>query len=245
MDPRSTILNELKAISPTVAEINPQNTYQVPAGYFEGLAEAILNRVKSQELSPKMELESISPLLNSLSRKTPYEVPQDYFGELSETVVGGIQAIDFVKGELENISPLMNNLKHKETYQVPANYFENLAGNILDKIKHQRQPAKVVSMGRKIMRYAVAAVVVGIMAIGGWLYFNTKTVVTPGVAGVETISDDTKVSEEEMTNFLENETVTAAITTSFDNDTDMDEADVKEMLSDVSEDELQQYLTTL
>ena len=244
MDPRSTILNELKAISPTVAAINPENTYQVPTGYFEGLAEAILNRVKGQELSPKAELESISPLLNSLSRKTPYEVPQNYFGELSETVTSGIQAIDFVKGELENISPLMNNLKHKETYQVPANYFENLAGNILDKIKHQRQPAKVVSMGRRIMRYAVAAVVVGVLAVGGWMFFG-DTSKPVDVAGIETISDDAKVTDEEMTNFLENETVTAAVTTSFDNDTDMDEADVKELLTDVSDDELQQYLTTL
>ena len=138
----------------------------------------------------------------------------------------------------------MNNLKHKETYQVPANYFENLAGNIVDKIKNQRQPAKVVSMGRRIMQYAVAAVVVGVLAVGGWMFFNTKAV-PPSVAGVETISDDAKVTDEEMTNFLENETVTAAVTTSFDNDTDMDEADVKELLTDVSDDELQQYLTTL
>ena len=244
METRSTILSELKEISPTVAAINPQNTYQVPEGYFEGLAEAILKRVKSSEISPKEELESISPLLNSLSRKTPYEVPQDYFGELSETVIGGIQAIDFVKGELQHISPLMDNLRHKQTYQVPAGYFENLAGNILDKIKSQRQSAKVIPMGRKIMRYAVAAAVVGIMAIAGWLFF--KNPVTPNnVAGVEKISEDAKVSDEEMTKFLENETVTAAVQTSFDSNADMNEADVKEMLTDVSDDELQQYLTTL
>jgi hypothetical protein len=243
METRSTILNELKEISPTVAAISPQNTYQVPQGYFEGLAEAILKRVKSLEISPKEELESISPLLNSLSRKTPYEVPQDYFGELSETVIGGIQAIDFVKGELQHISPLMDNLRHKQTYQVPAGYFENLAGNILDKIKNQRQPAKVIPMGRKIMRHAVAAAVAGIIVIAGWFFFNSP--VTPtNVAGVEKISEDAKVSDEEMTKFLENETVTAAVQTSFDN-ADMNEADVKEMLTDVSDDELQQYLTTL
>jgi hypothetical protein len=245
MEPRYTILNELKAISPTVAEISPHNTYQVPEGYFEGLAETILNRIKASAQSPKEELESISPLLNKISRKTPYEVPQDYFGELSETVVGGIQAIDFVKGELQHISPLMDNLRHKNVYQVPEGYFENLAGNILDKIKNQRQPAKVVSMGRKIMRYAVAAMVAGIMAIGGWLYFSGDNV-TGDVANIEKISDDAKVSEEEMNKFLENGSLTATVSTvAFDTEAEMSETDVKEMLTDVSDDELQQYLTTL
>lgn len=239
-------MSELKEISPTVAQISPHNTYQVPAGYFEGLAEAILNKVKAASLSPKEELETISPLLNSLSRKLPYEVPQDYFGELPETVVGGVKAIDFVKGELQNISPLMDSLKHKNVYHVPAGYFDNLAGNILDKIKREHRPAKVVSMGRKVMRYAVAAIIVGVMAVGAWLYFNNSGTPGTAVAGVEKISDDARISEEEMVNFLENQTLTASATTvSFDTNEDMDASDVKEMLSDVSDEELQQYLTTL
>ncbi len=245
MEPRTTILDELKAISPTVAEINPHNTYQVPPGYFEGLAETILNKIKASAQSPAEELESISPLLNKISRKTPYEVPQDYFGDLSETVVGGIQAIDFVKGELQHISPLMDNLRHKPTYQVPAGYFENLAGNSLDKIKNQRQPAKVISMGRKIMRYAVAAVVVGVLAVGGWIFFGDTTKGVD-VANIEKISDDAKVSEDEMNKFLENGSLTASVSTAaFDTEAEMTETDVKEMLTDVSDDELQQYLTTL
>jgi len=235
-------LNELRKISPTVATISPENTYSVPQGYFEGLASAILARVKAGQQSAKDELETLSPLLNSLSRKLPYEVPQDYFGELSETVVGGVKAIDFVKGELQNISPLIDSLKHKNVYQVPEGYFEDLAGNILDKIK-ERKPAKVVSMGRKVMRYAVAAAVIGIMAIGGWMYFGNNNP-NKEVAVVEKISDDSSISEEEMTNYLENGTLTVAVSAPVEHE-DMDAADIKEMLSDVSDDELQQYLTTL
>ena len=244
MQGRSTILNELKDISPLVAGINPENTYQVPQGYFEGLAGSILARIKASQPSAKEELETISPLLNSLSRKLPYEVPQDYFGELSETVVGGVRAIDFVKGELQHISPLMDSLKHKNVYQIPEGYFDNLAGNILDKIK-SRQPAKVVSMGHKVMRYAVAAAIVGVMAIGGWMYFNNAAPTEQPLAAIEKLSDDSGVSEQEMSNYLENETLTVAISTPIETEEDMDAADVKEMLSDVSEDELQQYLTTL
>lgn len=248
METRNPILSELQAISRAVAEINPHNVYQVPPGYFEGLAETILNRLKTNALDPKEELETISPLLNSLSRKLPYEVPQGFFSELADSVVGGVKAIDFVKREMQNISPLMDNLRHKQTYQVPAGYFDTLAGNILNKIKsEQRQPAKVVSMGRRVMRVAVAALVAGVMAIGAWLYFGTTSGPEVASAGIEKISDDNKISDEEMTRFLENESLTASVSTAAfdDSNIDMDEADIKEMLSDVSDDELQQYLTTL
>lgn len=244
MQARSTILNELREISPTVAAISPENTYLVPQGYFEGLAATIMARIKADQLSPEEELETLSPLLKGLGKKLPFEVPQGYFTELSETVVGGVKAIDFVKGEVQHISPLLETLRHNNVYEVPAGYFDSLAGNILNKVKG-RQPAKVVSMGRKVMRYAVAAMVAGVMAIGAWWYFSPEKG-NQIVASVEKISDDSGVSEEEMAKYLENETLTAAITPAVENEElDMDAADVKEMLSDVSDDELQQYLTTL
>ena len=111
MESRSTILNELKELSPTVAGIGNALPYQVPQGYFDTLAEMILQRVRTQSLSAQEELETLSPLLNGLSRKLPYEVPQGYFNELSENVMGGAKAIDFVNSELQGISPLLESLK--------------------------------------------------------------------------------------------------------------------------------------
>ena len=247
METRSTILNELNGISPTVAQVGTNLPYQVPQGYFEGLAAAILQRIKTESLDAQQEVETLSPLLAGLSKKMPFSVPEGYFSELSGNVVGGVKAIDFVNEELEIISPLMQELKGKNVYEVPQGYFEDLAGNVLDKVR-ERKPAKVVSMnaGRRFMRYAVAAVVAGAIAIGGWFYFgnsNTKVTEQQIAATIDPISDDAKVSDEEMADYLETETLPVAINTATSEE--MNETDIKEMLTEATEDELQQFITTL
>ena len=160
-----------------MAQVGTNLPYQVPQGYFEGLAAAILQRIKTESLDAQQEVETLSPLLAGLSKKMPFSVPEGYFSELSGNVVGGVKAIDFVNEELEVISPLMRELKAKNVTKCPQGYFENLAGNVLDKVR-ERKPAKVVSMnaGRRLMRYAVAAVIAGALAIGGWFYLaNSNT----------------------------------------------------------------------
>ena len=248
METRSTILNELNGISPTVAQVGTHLPYQVPQGYFEGLAAAILQRIKTESLDAQQEVELLSPLLAGLSKKMPFSVPEGFFSELSGNVVGGVKAIDFVNEELEIISPMMQELKGKNVYEVPQGYFENFAGNVLAKVK-ERKPAKVVSMnaGRRFMRYAVAAVFAGALAIGGWFYFansNTSTVTEQQIAAtIDPMSDDTKVSDEEMADYLETETFPVAINTAANEE--MDATDIKEMLNEATEDELQQFITTL
>jgi hypothetical protein len=101
-----------------------------------------------------------------------------------------------------------------------------------------------MNTGRRLMRYAAAAILTGAVAIAGWFYFNKDSDAGPVMAQIEKISDDTKVSEDDMSSFLESETLPAPINTAVVND-DIDESDIKEMLADVSEDELQQYITTL
>lgn len=223
--------------------------YQVPDGYFDGLAAIILNRIRTEGLSASQELHTLSPLLGGLSKKSPYQVPDSYFGELMDNAVAGIKAIDFVKGELQDASSVLAQLRDKKVYTVPEGYFENLAGNVLDKI-HNRQPAKLVSMNtsRRFMRYAAAAVVAGVMAVAGWFYFannSTGTAREQSLAAVEQLSDDSKISDEELDKYLESETFPVVTAATLPGNEEMNASDIKEMLSDVTEDELQQYLTTL
>lgn len=249
METRSTILNELKELSPAVSKIGTATPYQVPQGYFDSLAARIMARVKTENATVKEELETLSPLLSGLSRKMPFEAPNGYFGELSGNVVGGIKAIDFVKGELQGISPLLESLKAKNVYEVPQGYFETLPATVLSKVKESR-PAKVVSMnfGRKVMRYAAAAVIAGVMFIGGWMYFgkDTPAAGTQDQAGaiVKNIFNDQKVSEDDISSFLENGPMPTAMNLQIGEEA-MDEKDIREMLSDVSEEELNQYIITL
>jgi hypothetical protein len=68
MPDRQTINNELK---------DPRMPYSVPEGYFEGLAEQVLARIRQEEA--KEELGTLSPLLQQLSKKQPYSTPVGYF----------------------------------------------------------------------------------------------------------------------------------------------------------------------
>src|SRR6516164_5402449 len=193
MDSRLTILAELREISPLVAGISPVTPYMVPQGYFEGFSNLVLQRVKLQE-DPIAELADLSPLLSSITRQVPYRVPENYFSELSDQALGGAKAIEFVNEELENLSPMMMDLKHVNVYEVPGGYFDTLAARILNNAKQQK-PAKVITLMpfRRVARYAVAAMFIGLMAIGGWLIQKPSVPPMPIVNienGIHNASDD-------------------------------------------------------
>ena len=238
MASRLTILDELNQISPLVAGIGAANPYTVPEGYFEAFSELLMARIKVERLNAKEELEMLSPLLSSISRKVPYEMPANYFSELSDHALGGAKAIDFVNEELENLSPLMNSLKGKSVYEAPEGYFDTLADQILAEAKKQK-PAKVVAFRpvKKIMRYAVAAVVIGVMAISVWL--SQREPGKPSIAKIENGIE--AASDEEILNFIQSSEAPLAETV-LTSDDEMSVADMKVMLADVSDKELEQFV---
>ena len=64
-----------------LSSLPKESPYRVPAGYFEGLEERIMQAIRNHPdyQTSKEELESISPLLNSLNKRPVYSVPQGYF----------------------------------------------------------------------------------------------------------------------------------------------------------------------
>ena len=249
------ILQRVKAdditISPALTNKNP---YDVPQGYFDSLPATILNRIKAEQTdNASEELEMLSPLLSRIGKTTPFSMPAGYFDELSENAVAGAQAIEFVNGELENLSPLMTSLRNKQVYEVPTGYFEQLPGRVLDAAKVQ-QPAKVISISfaRRVMRYAAAAVVAGIIGVAGWMYLgNHNSSVkhdSPTVAGFipEQKKQLDSVSDDVLEKYLENQTAvpveTAPAATNTTANAEIDTNDMKDMLADVSDEDLQQYL---
>jgi hypothetical protein len=244
----NAILQRVKAddnesLSPALQQAN-NNPYEVPQGYFDNLPAAIINRVKATAAdNATEELEILSPVLSQIGKKMPFSTPAGYFDELGENAVEGAQAIDFVNGALENLSPVMNSLKSVQVYEVPAGYFEQLPAQVLQAAKAQ-QPAKVVSISftRRIIRYAAAAVVAGLIITAGWFYLGNgnKIIVKPDVAAAELDS----ISDEMLEKYLENQTAAPAetaiaATSAVD---ELNANDMKDMLADVTDEDLQQYL---
>lgn len=240
MTNKETILNELNSLESSLANYPIQNTYSVPEGYFEGLAAEVLNRIKAMQTSDaKEELALLSPLLSSVPKINPYRVPDNYFENLSnalhyatdETVSS--QTSD---EEIESLSPLLSDLKNRTTYAVPAGYFDSLYA------KTEKKKAKVVAFGQsKWYRLAAAAIVIGIVTIGGIFYFNPAQV-DPNKNPDKWISKNVskKVSEEKIDEFValseENDIKNN------DESESIQVAEVKELLKDVSDKEIEDFL---
>lgn len=247
----NTVLQRVKqeetVLSSTLQQAN-NNPYQVPPDYFNNLPAIILNRAKSSATEKaKEELEIVSPLLGQISKKMPFSTPAGYFEELGDNAIAGAQAIDFVNDALENDSPLMNGLKRVQVYKVPAGYFEQLPRQVLKAVKAQ-QPAKVVSMGftRRVLRYAAAAVVAGLIITGGVFYLNKggHPVTDGGDKPALAAADLDSISDDVLENYLENQTPASAETPLASNVSpdDLSASDMKDLLADVSDEDLQQYI---
>ncbi len=241
MNNRDKILQELQELQSMLATTVPQNTLAVPAGYFEGLAEQVLNRIKALETQNAIdELNLVSPMLASLSKATPYKVPQGYFEGLSEKMLSLLQENIQLSAteELESISPLLSGLKKEMPFSVPKGYFENTIQSLA------KPEVKIVSItSRKWFRYASAAVVVGVIAMAGFLYLNRSGNVTArSLAKFEkTLNKEIeKTSDKDLDEFIQ-QFSEAGLTGEEKVATTVDK-EVKELLKDVSEAELKEFL---
>lgn len=188
--PNNNIINELRELSPAVAEVprvnvfkvpqgyfetlpallllqtgdltNHSNNHTVPQGYFDNLAADIMSRIKN-EASQENEHSNV---LAGIGNKNVFTVPSGYFEGVASNIVAQIhnENNSEVFAETNAISETIARIGNKNVLTVPAGYFNDLANNINSKID---QPAKVVPMNsfRKFYKYAAAAVIMGFIAL--------------------------------------------------------------------------------
>ncbi len=234
MTQSSNILQELKELESTLAGTSPQNAYTVPNGYFEGLAGEVLNRIRAIEASTASEeLTFLSPLLGKASKEMPYVVPAGYFDEVDERIMQTVRKDDdrTAAEELESISPLLSSLKKEMPFSVPEGYFDNLIS--ATGRKENKQPvAKVVSITRRSwLRYAAAAIVIGVVATVGLVVLNNGRSIDKKIA-----KEIKKASDKELNDFIQY--TDAGQDLAFNGNKE----EIKEMLKDVPATELQNFL---
>ena len=231
MSSRNIILEELKSLNSGLLIKDLQEpVFSLPENYFESFADEVLKKIKSQEAQSVMdELKGLSPMLAGISRKLPYAVPENYFSEITEEipVLIGNEEIPAVLAEAGKEMP----------YHVPQGYFAGLADKMLNSVA--KKPAKVISMQRRFVRMAVAAVIAGIMVVSGFMYFN-QSKVDPNTNPEQWLTKNLKgVSGEEMDSFIE----TADI--SSEEPIISNTTEVRQMLSDVSVNEMDAFLAQI
>jgi hypothetical protein len=156
LKPQNTILEELKEVAPTLMEVGVDLPFTVPNDYFEQLAETILEKA-TIGLIPNAD-------------KKGFQVPDQYFSGLANKILQRVKESDFEESSLfeetEFIAPILNIINKGMPYTVPDNYFEKLS------IQIPVEKAKIVPMKkmRNWMTYAAAAIFVGIMVTGSFLF---------------------------------------------------------------------------
>lgn len=182
------IYEELNAISPLLAGIGKKNIFSVPEGYFDELTVNTLKRVDTGDL------------------KTALTVPEGYFEGLAISVLRKIKSLeDDPAVELRTLSPMLYSIQNENVFEVPRGYFNHLQNDILDKVI--TKPAKVVELKKKdsIWKYAVAAVVTGIIGVSSLMMFNTQQTVSSNEASTFQQIDKAiaSLSEDEIIKYLE------------------------------------------
>jgi len=209
MEGSSEILAELMEIAPFLGRVGVLKApYVIPVGYFEDFTDILMYRIRFEA---------------------------DGFGEIK-----GISSPE----EIAEISPLLAVLKNKNPYQVPAGYFESLNTDVQVKenvpLKLTPVPqsikSKKISIPMRIVRYAAAACIVGMIGI---TTFNlTYHQILDPINGLTT------VSVQDMANYLDIDDVHWTPDNPSDLQTstvDLSDNDIHDLLSSVSDVELEQY----
>ena len=143
--------------------------------------------------------------------------------------------------ELKQLSPLLSGLKKEMPYSIPSGYFNQLT--VVKTEAETRPAAKVVSMfKRSWFRYAAAAVVTGVIAIGALLYFNRATTSNTDPDGIVKQMMK-KVSTDDINNFVQLTTEESRDVAKVDARVEMkDKNDVQELIKDIPEKDIQSFL---
>lgn len=201
MENRIDILNELQALSPSIAALQKVNVFAVPDGYFECLtADIFMGIVAENGLNSQAAIDSSE------------KIPTGYFDTLANSILSKIKAaeVEDAAAEIRALSPMLYSIQNENVFDVPQGYFEGLSETVLHSVNPQ---VKVVSMKRStttFFKYAVAAAFTGVMALGVFKFTGNSTekielpdYVTAGLKMQDVDQELAKISDADIVKFLE------------------------------------------
>ena len=230
MNTNNNIHHELKTVAPALTGLNSMEIYGVPEQYFETLAAGILNSINSG-------IYTEAPLPATLT------VPPGYFDQLPSTIFNKIAGQTASESDELAHTPFLAGISRKNVYSLPQGYFNGFRVQDQEPVK----PAKArLATLRRITRIAAAAVITGLLAIGGYQFFSDD-VDSPGLTG--SLQGNTadfsptqiqQLSEQDISEFLSN-------TTTYGPDYQHkagvnSQTDIDENVKFIDDSEIQQYL---
>ncbi len=192
--------NELKEMSPSLFAMEKVNVFTVPKGYFDNLHHDIMAGIENE-----------NGLNKNAFTNSPATVPVGYFESLPGTILNKIKALETEDAvtEIRTLSSMLYSIQNENVFEVPHGYFENLNDAILDKVKPAVKVVKMGNRNRTFLKYAVAAVFTGVMALGVFKFSDTTKgsalpeYVTAGLQVDNVDQELASISDAEIIKFLE------------------------------------------
>ncbi|MBD0375726.1 MAG: hypothetical protein ICV51_08880 [Flavisolibacter sp.] len=237
MNSRNAIQNELREMNSSLPYNVKEPVFNVPEFYFDNFASSVLARIKGEQaVTAAEELQQLSPVLAAIPKKMPYETPENYFTGIADELPM------LMKPEV--LSPVLAQHDKKMPYKVPDGYFDSLPATI--KARINKPKAKVIALNsRRWLRMAAAAMIIGIIVIGGILYFRGQETIDPNEHPQAWIARELKeVSKKDLDEFIK----TVGINTSRDmaqKGNLHSDSEVRKLLQDVSATEIGAFLNTI
>ena len=226
MENRQNIIDELMQVAPSLEGLQHQTTFVVPHLYFSSFSETVVRRLQAGE----------EPLYY-FPTSNPYSVPAGYFHNLASDVLHKVRTKE-VRDELQAVAPVLNTVSKAPVYEVPETYFhEPLTKTI------QRPTAKISSLKsvRRFTRYAVAAVIFFVMAIGMYLLQINRSTVSEKSNLTQQVKS---LSEQEIIQYLKNNVPNENISATVAGNGSL-ETEVSKTIDKMSDKEIQQYLAEM
>jgi len=83
MENKNDILEELKQLSPLLAEREKLNLFSVPEYYFNAVEEGVMEKIAAQSVNRELENSSLS----KMEKQDAFDVPYGYFERLPEQIL--------------------------------------------------------------------------------------------------------------------------------------------------------------
>ena len=188
------------------------------------------------------ELSAISPAVDDLPKNTPFLVPIDYFQTFSEKIrLRILHENTNQQSELELLSPLLHSIKKENPYTLPKGYFQDF------EVNHPKRETFHIFSLRHIVRYAAAACMMGLLVsvffFSNWTgkqQFNVESKeITRSDFSIDAVESYLSYDEElgiesNKDDLIETESNALV---------DLDSETIGEMLTELSENGIAQYMT--
>ncbi|HMO62013.1 MAG TPA: hypothetical protein PKC39_07180 [Ferruginibacter sp.] len=171
MEQHTDIQTELAQLSPLLAALPKTSVFTVSEGYFESIALTVLAGINENQ--------------STITVENAATVPPGYFDQLASNILEKIKLQQSTADELQQLSPLLAAVPKQNLQSVPENYFEQLPQSILQQTG--TAGAKIIPIKKRpaLFRYAAAAVVTGLLALGVYKYASIP--VNPAANNIATL----------------------------------------------------------